>query len=74
MADAEEKKQEKVKEEALQAPAAETKKHVKKIAALSLKEVEQKLKETGEKMGGLHSRYAQALLRQKEHLLRSVKA
>ena len=43
----------------------------KKINRLTLKEVEKKIQETQEKMGGLASSFARQLLKRKEQLLAS---
>jgi len=43
--------------------------HKKKINRLTLKEVEKKIQETQEKMGGLASSFARQLLERKEQLL-----
>ena len=60
-----------------QAPAEEKKetqaKKKKKINRLTLKELENKIKQVQQKMGGLTSAYAQQLLRRKEQLLQESK-
>ena len=50
-----------------QAPEAATKKN-KKISLMNLKEVEEKMGQTKEKMGRLDSRYGKELLKKKEAL------
>ena len=57
----------------VEAPPAEKKeaaeKKKKKINCLTLKELEKKIEQTQEKMGGLTSFYARQLLKRKEQLL-----
>ncbi len=70
---AEEKKPEegKAKPEEVKAPEAPPKeKKKKKVRNMGLEEIEKKLKETEERMGGLESKYAQHLLQRKEELLK----
>lgn len=55
------------------APAAKPKKN-KKISQMTIKEVEEKLTLSKEKMGRLDSRYASELLKRKEVLLSTKKA
>ncbi len=75
----EEKQVEKESKEAKpsQAPAEEKKeaqaKKKKKINRLTLKELEKKIEQVQQKMGGLTSIYAQQLLRRKEQLLQESK-
>lgn len=44
------------------------KKHIRKISAMTLKEIDTRLKEIEEKMGGFQSGYAQQLLAKKAEL------
>ena len=44
---------------------------IKKLSRLTLQEIEAELKTTQEKMGGMHSRYAQHLLLRKKALSQS---
>ncbi len=69
---AEEKKpkEEKAKPEEVKAPEAPPKEKRKKIRNMNQEEIEKKLRETEERMGGLESKYAQHLLQRKEELLR----
>ncbi len=75
----EEKQAEKESKEGKQAqtPAEEKKeaqvKKKKKINRLTLKELEKKIEQVQQKMGGLASAYAQQLLRRKEQLLQETK-
>ena len=70
-----EAKEQKGKEEAeAKKPAPEAaaggteKKHIRKVSAMSLKEIDAKLKEIEEKMGGFQSGYARQLLAKKAEL------
>lgn len=68
---AEEKKpEEKAKPEEAKTPEAPPKEKRKKIRNMNQEEIEKKLKETEERMGGLESKYAQHLLQRKEELIR----
>lgn len=71
--DATEEKKQPEQKPAPEAPGAEKKEETeakkKKINRLTLQEVEEKIKEVQEKMGGLSSAYAQQLLKRKEGLL-----
>ena len=66
-------KPEEAKVPEVKAPPKPKEKKRKKIRNMNLEEIEKKLKETEERMGGLQSKYAQHLLQRKEELLKEQK-